>query len=175
MANSKYRKYIQLKCSVCGKEMSVRTDYADKHSGLCRSCKSMGNKNAVRHGESRSRLHDIWLGLKHRRYKTYIPCVCEEWLTYENFRDWAISNGYDDNLTIDRIDPHGNYEPSNCQWITLEENARKDKRIFNDRQKDAIYVFRKFLGLTQKEMASALNVSRNTILRIEREVKNDAI
>ena len=52
--------------------------------------------------------------------------VCDEWKNdFQAFYDWAMANGYHDDLTIDRIDNDGNYEPNNCQWITLEENARK--------------------------------------------------
>ncbi|MBE6928051.1 MAG: hypothetical protein E7467_06140 [Ruminococcaceae bacterium] len=51
--------------------------------------------------------------------------VCEEWHQFPPFYEWAMANGYTDDLTIDRINVDGNYEPSNCQWITMEENIRK--------------------------------------------------
>lgn len=167
------RAYVEFQCSVCGKTITTRYDNLPKHSGKCSSCVKIGKANAYKHGGSKTRLHHIWRNMKNRRYKTYNPTVCEEWQTFPPFRDWALSHGYAENLTIDRINPRGDYEPSNCQWITREENAGKDKRIFNDRQKDAIYAFRKFLGLTKKEMASALNVSTFTIAKIEREVDDD--
>lgn len=51
--------------------------------------------------------------------------VCDEWNTdYVAFKEWAHANGYADNLTIDRIDPLGNYEPGNCRWVTMHEQAR---------------------------------------------------
>ena len=61
--------------------------------------------------------------------------VCEQWSTYEGFRDWALTNGYAhdaslnkaDRLSIDRIDPDGNYEPGNCQWIPLRDNCRRQE------------------------------------------------
>lgn len=49
--------------------------------------------------------------------------VCAEWQAFEPFRDWALSNGYQDHLTIDRIDNDGNYEPGNCQWATWKQQA----------------------------------------------------
>lgn len=59
--------------------------------------------------------------------------VCDEWLNdYFSFRNWAIDNGYSDNLSIDRIDVNGNYEPSNCRWATDKEqgnNKRNNKMI----------------------------------------------
>lgn len=53
--------------------------------------------------------------------------VCDEWLDFKTFYDWAISNGYDENLEIDRIDNNKNYEPNNCRWVTKTFN-RKHKR-----------------------------------------------
>ena len=59
--------------------------------------------------------------------------ICDEWLNnYTSFHDWALSNGYADNLSIDRIDVNGNYEPSNCRWVDAKIQAnnrrpRKDK------------------------------------------------
>lgn len=50
--------------------------------------------------------------------------VCDEWLIPDNFFSWALENGYNDNLQIDRIDNNGNYEPSNCRWVTVKENCR---------------------------------------------------
>ena len=65
------------------------------------------------------------------RYKDYGLrgiTVCREWLEdFNNFYLWAMQNGYDDNLTIDRINNDGNYEPSNCRWITKEAQAKKQK------------------------------------------------
>lgn len=81
---------------------------------------------------SHSRLHNIWLTMRYRCEKpnssTYHKYgakgikVCNEWSTsFECFRDWSIANGYTDTLTIDRIDPKGNYEPANCRWVTQKE------------------------------------------------------
>ena len=167
--SSKDRKHCEVLCSVCGKVMQIRSDYVKKHSKVCMSCQKKGNKNAIKHSDYKARLYKIWLGLPHRRYVTYNPKVLFE--NYEEFRDWALKNGYAENLTIDRINPKGDYEPSNCQWITLEENAAKDKRIFRDDEKEQIYERRKELNITQKEMAKMLGISRTTMQRIERYAK----
>ena len=51
--------------------------------------------------------------------------ICQEWLNdFQPFFDWAMKNGYSDDLTIDRINSNGNYEPSNCRWITIQEQQR---------------------------------------------------
>jgi hypothetical protein len=55
--------------------------------------------------------------------------VCDEWINDRNaFIEWAKNNGYQDGLQIDRINNDGNYEPSNCRWVTLKENCRNTSR-----------------------------------------------
>jgi hypothetical protein len=86
----------------------------------------------VLHGYSSTKLYTCWQNMKARcynknseRYEHYGAkgiAVCENWLDFINFKNWAESNGYSENLTIDRINPELNYEPSNCRWLTYEEN-----------------------------------------------------
>lgn len=87
------------------------------------------------------RLYNIWNGMLHRcedpkrekfqKYGAAGISVCEEWHNFELFVKWAKENGYDDSLTLDRINSRGNYEPSNCRWAdaitqsTNRGNARK--------------------------------------------------
>jgi hypothetical protein len=61
--------------------------------------------------------------------------VCDDWHSFIIFRDWALFNGYKDNLSIDRINVNGNYEPSNCQWATIKKQAnnKTDNRILQFR------------------------------------------
>ena len=89
------------------------------------------------------RLYGIWGNMKKRcyeekcdRYKDYGGrgiTICEEWLNdFDIFADWAHANGYECGLTIDRTDNDGNYEPSNCRWITKREqnlNKRQNRQI----------------------------------------------
>lgn len=86
----------------------------------------------LKHGMARTRLYRAWTNMRNRcnrpaerEYKNYGGRgikVCDEWQNnFEPFMEWALSNGYDDTLTIDRIDVDGNYEPSNCRWITRKE------------------------------------------------------
>ena len=93
------------------------------------------NNPNYKHGGKGLRLYRIWNNMKKRtlnpnatqftNYGGRGITICNEWLKFIPFRDWALSNGYDDSLTIDRIKNNGNYNPENCQWITQKENSRK--------------------------------------------------
>lgn len=103
--------------------------------GDTRSCgclhKEQLAERSTKHGMAGTRLHRIWKSMRTRannpnfigasRYCLRGISVCEEWNDFAVFRDWAIANGYEDNLTIDRIDNDRGYCPSNCRWITLRD------------------------------------------------------
>ena len=56
--------------------------------------------------------------------------MCDEWLSdFVSFYKWAVANGYKDNLTIERIDVNGNYEPNNCKWVTITEQHKNTRKI----------------------------------------------
>lgn len=83
------------------------------------------------------RLYKIWWhmvgrceDLRHISYKNYGErgiVVCKEWHDFDLFADWAIDNGYNETLEIDRIDNNDEYKPSNCRWVTRLENARNKR------------------------------------------------
>lgn len=135
------------KC-VCDCGLTVVVPGNNLRTGNTKSCgclhremmQAQGKANK-QHGEShnsRTRLYTIWCGMRQRcdnpnrsAYPLYGGKgirVCDEWQNYEIFKSWAVENGYDDELCIDRIDPSHNYEPDNCRWITASENtARANK------------------------------------------------
>lgn len=77
----------------------------------------------------------------HPKYKQYGGrgiSICKEWLSIEGFSSWALSSGWKEGLSIDRIDNNKNYNPENCRWISISENSRKKRTTkisFSDAQK----------------------------------------
>ena len=97
-----------------------------------------------KHGMTHTRLYTIWCFMKkrclnnnRRDFKYYGGRgikVCDEWKeNFKCFYEWAMSSGYADNLTLDRIDANGNYKPSNCRWVTMKEQCenRKSNRLIS--------------------------------------------
>ena len=85
------------------------------------------------HHATKTRLYKIWDGMRdrcqratHKYYKNYGGrgiSVCDEWQDFMAFSQWALDNGYEDTLTLDRIDNNSNYEPKNCRWATMKQQA----------------------------------------------------
>lgn len=125
----------ECKCD-CGETKYICSHELVKgHSTSC-GCKRKTSLSRLRyrHGDVGTRLYKTWQDMKSRCqnkqnkfYKDYGGrgiSVCEEWdRDYIAFRAWAISSGYNDSLTIDRIDVNGNYEPNNCKWSTQYQQA----------------------------------------------------
>lgn len=129
----------------CGIEHRVR--FATIKSGESRQCPECSGYSVMRSRdrsiadrEGGLRLHAAWVSMKDRCYnrnnKSYKNYggrgikVCVEWLNnYDEFQKWAVSNGYSDDLTLDRYpDNDGNYEPSNCRWATMKQQHRNTRR-----------------------------------------------
>lgn len=106
------------------------------HSPSC-GCKKR------KHGYEGTKVYRLWSYMKercfspqHKSYDTYGGrgiTVCDEWLDPKTFIEWALANGYEEGteLTLDRIDPNGNYEPNNCRFATVleQQNNRRNNHI----------------------------------------------
>ena len=113
--------------------------------GKTQSCGCLGHditkQRNYRHGMAGERIYRIWAGMKTRCYNSHSRgykyygkkgvSVCEEWRgSFEKFYGWAVNNGYDENLTIDRIDSSKGYSPDNCRWVSMEtQNRNKDSVV----------------------------------------------
>ena len=96
-------------------------------------------------GGKASRVYTIWQAMKarclyekHPRYKYYGGKgikICDDWMDYQQFKAWALTHGYADNLCIDRVDSDKGYEPENCRFITKSENSRRVVRKSNETYK----------------------------------------
>ena len=150
------RSYWLCKCD-CGNLISVTQNNLNRSTKSCGCLKKektsklgkekvgniqhLGTIASTKHGLRNTRIYNIWHGMKKRclnpkdaafkRYGGRGITICDEWKNnVKSFYDWAIANGYNDTLTIDRVDNDGNYEPNNCEWVTPSENSKRRHRIW---------------------------------------------
>lgn len=110
-------------------------------------------------------IYTVWRGMKerctnpnHKNYNLYKGKLCEEWYDSQAFIDWALVNGYEIGLTIDRINSDEGYKPDNCQFITAKQNTikgNKERRLKEYKYKDKLY--------TCKELSKLLNINYNRL------------
>ena len=150
----------------CGNRLEVNYHDLLKPYGGTKSCGCYRKERVTKHGHTNSRIYRIYAGMKSRtsnpnfpEYKNYGGRgirICEEWeKSFNAFYEWALKNGYSDNLSIDRIDVNGNYEPSNCRWSTSSEQMNNTRRT----------IFLTYRGQTRpiKEWAKRIGVNHATL------------
>lgn len=133
------RRYALYKCFCGNKFKACAYDVKNGDTKSC-GCYQKTFHSSTTHGLTNSRIYKAWQNMKNRCYNKNVKKferyggrgikVCNEWLNdFEAFYDWAMTNGYNDNLTIDRINNDGNYESSNCRWTTKAIQARNTRRL----------------------------------------------
>lgn len=161
--------YWLCKCD-CGtiKEVS-QTSLRNGRSTSCgcyhrEEAKSIGERSK-KHGDFGTHLYGVWAGMKRRCFnknaKFYDDyggrgiTVCDEWLEYIPFKEWALSTGYHEGVSLERKNVNGDYCPDNCEWIPLSQQ--------NDNKRNTIYIEYEGLCYTLKDIAEATGLKLRTI------------
>lgn len=131
----------------------------------------------VKHGKCGTSIYRRYNHMKDRCYnknnKDYKDyggrgiTICKEWLDdFMTFYDWSTSNGYNDTLTIDRIDVNGNYEPNNCRWVDMKQQSRnrRSNRLFTiNGETRCLMEWCEILGLKYKTVATRIYTNKWTV------------
>jgi len=171
VADRNKQAYWLCKCE-CGNEKII-AGYALRDGRKVKSCGCTTvshGKVITKHYETKTRLYRIWQDMKSRCYNKKEPAykwygargitICKDWENYFAFKEWSLANGYTDNLTIDRIDVNGNYEPSNCRWATRKEqanNTRTTRHITYKGETYSVSEWTRILGFKSSTLSGRLN------------------
>ena len=155
----------------CLKKTQKYVDAQNLKKGKSLSCGCETAKSAkirfTKHGENGTRLFNIWCSMKQRCSDPHCGCydryggrgitVCQEWQdSFVSFRDWSLTHGYKDDLSIDRINNDKGYNPDNCRWATVKEqnnNRRSNVHITYNGQTHNIQEWSKITGIKRQKIA----------------------
>lgn len=184
---SKKKTFWKCKCDCGNITYVVASSLKTGNTMSCGKCGSDIGSRMKKHGMYKSRIYNIWENMiarcsninckAYRHYGGRGITVCEYWKDehgFENFYKWALEHGYSDKLTIDRINVNGNYEPSNCRWITQQEqvnNRRNSIRVYANGNYISIREMSKITGLTYKQIKWKVDKGEIEAKRLE-EIQN---
>lgn len=159
----------------CGNEIIVfQSNLPRGHTQSCGCLKTeiIADGANTKHGYSKTRLYRIWKYMRKRcrnpndsnfhKYGARGICVCKEWDdSFLLFREWAISNGYNDSLSLDRINNDGNYEPNNCRWASAKtqgNNRRSTRYLELNGIKKTLEEWSETTGLSRSVISARLRL-----------------
>ena len=146
----------------CGNEVTVLgSSLRNEHTTSC-GCYHRERTAEVHttHGMCKTHLYSVWKAMLRRAgvrkgadeetkrlYQDRGITVCDEWLVFENFRDWALSHGYKECLQIDRVNNDAGYCPENCRWATPKENVNNRRNTIRLEDGTPLAVFCSKVGI----------------------------
>lgn len=156
--------YWECNCD-CGNKTIVQR--ASLIKGYTKSCGCYNADKQKTHGMTKTRIYQIWSNMKARCDRKNCPAykdyggrgikIYNNWYDFSEFYKWSSANGYNENLTIDRIDVNGNYCPENCRWVSMKEQ-RLNKR-------DSLY----FFGYPLKEVCKKFGISYKLVWKYKKQ------
>lgn len=171
----------------CGKLVEIcGTTLRNGHTKSC-GCLNHVPSN-IKHGKHNTRIYHIYNSIKQRCYNKNTSQyndwggrgidMCDEWKDdFQAFYDWAMSHGYDDLLTIDRIDVNGNYEPNNCRWVDMKiqnRNRRSNNNYTINGETRCLKEWCEILNLNYQTVQSRIHILHWNIEKaLELEVGNN--
>ena len=164
----------------CGNKKVVRSDCLTTGNTKSCGCLNKDRSNQITHGMSRTKLYHVYYGIIERCYNEKCDSykhyggrgirVCEEWRNdFLMFNAWAKESGYEEGLTIEREDVNGNYEPSNCKWITQAEQANNTRctvLLTHEGKTMNLNQWAKHLGINKNTFWRYIRVKHMTIAEI---------
>ena len=150
----------------CGNEVIVLGDNLRRERTTSCGCyqRECAVESHTTHGMSKTRIYSVWSDMLKRagvikgaseevkhNYQDRGITVCDEWLVFENFRDWALSHGYKEGLQIDRVNNDAGYCPENCRWVTPKENTNNRRNTIRLEDGTPLAMFCSKVGIQTRE------------------------